>query len=99
MDLSFFLLQGFDVLPKTLVTVNGSSVECVFNQSTHTHNKVDGGYELDDTATIAIATKNLSNPRALKGKIVVIDSLQWRVIAVSYGAVITHLSLIAADKR
>lgn len=98
MDLSFFLLQGFDILPKTVVTINGSSVECVFNQSTHRDNKTDGGYEPDNETTIAVVTSNLTNPRALKGKIVVMDSLQWRVLRVRYGAAITHLDLVSVDK-
>jgi hypothetical protein len=98
MDLSSYLLQGFNILPKITVSINGTDVEAVFNQSTHRDNKTLGGYEPDNEATIVVATKNLSSPRALKGKIVVMDSLQWRVIKVRYGVTVTHLDLISVDK-
>lgn len=96
-DLSQYLLAGFSVLPKTTVTVDSVEVECVFNQSDHNDNNVLGGYEPENQATIAIKTSLLTSPRTLKGKIVIIDDSNWRVLNVKYGASVTHLTVIAAS--
>ena len=95
--LSAHILKGFAVLPKKTVTVNGTDVECIFNLSSHLDNKILGGYEPDKTATIMVKTSLLTNPRSLKGKIVVIDALNWRVYSVAYGEIITTIQLISDD--
>ena len=98
MDLSAYLLQGFNILPKINAIVNGTTVEAVFNQSTHVDNKVAGGYEPDNLAVLAIKTSLLTSPRALKGKIVFIFNVNWRVLNVQYGDIITHLTVVSDDK-
>jgi len=98
MDISSYLLAGFNELPKTSVTIGVSAVECVFNTSTHNDNKVLGGFEPDQEATLAIETSLLTNPKSLKGTTMTLDGESWRVVSVRYGQTITHLSLISTDK-
>lgn len=97
-DLTPYLLTGFNQLPKTSVTIGGSTIDCVFNTSTHNDQKVYGGFEPDMEATIAIQTSLLTNPKSLKGTTVTIEGESWRVLTVRYGVAITHLTLISTEK-
>ena len=98
MDLSSFITAGFNILPKTSVVVNGTTVECLFNQSDHNDSNVLGGFEPDNQAVLSIKTELLSNPRALKGKIVSLNQSNWRVMNVKFGNIITHLTVVADNK-
>lgn len=90
--------MGFNVLPKTDVVIQGSTIPCVFNTSDFNDNNVLGGFEPDQVATLAIKTSLLTNPKTLKGKIVVIEGETWRVVTVVYGQTISHLKLISDNK-
>lgn len=98
MNISSYLLAGFAILPKTDMTIGATTVECVFNQSTHRDDKAFGGFEPSDEATVSVKTSLLTNPKTLKGTTVTIESAVWRIISVTYGQSITHLGLISADK-
>jgi hypothetical protein len=98
MDLSPFILAGFALLPKVDATIGASTVEAVFNQSTHRDNKTFGGFEPDNEASLSIQTSLLTNPKSLKGGTITIDGEPWRVTVVRYGAAICHFTLVSPDK-
>jgi hypothetical protein len=98
MDLSSYVLAGFDFLPKTNVTIGGKVVEALMDLSTHRDNKTLGGYEPDNEATLSIKTSLLTNPKSLKGTKLSIDGVEWRVASVRYGQTITHLTVVSKDK-
>jgi hypothetical protein len=99
MDLSSYILEGFEILPKKLVSINGvSDIPVIFNQSNHRDNKTLGGYEPDNDGIIMVQTSYLTAPKQLKGKIVIMDSENWRIVTVRYGESVTSLTLQSVDK-
>jgi hypothetical protein len=95
MNIDSYILAGYALLPKTIAIVDGVSVECVFNQSMHRDDNVLGGFEPDNEAVISIKTSLLTNPKALKGKLVVVTDTTYRVLTVRYGQIVTHLTIIS----
>ncbi len=95
MNIDSYILTGFAILPKTSVVVDGVAMECVFNQSNHADDNVFGGFESDVQITLAIETSLLTNPRQLKGKLVVINDETYRVSDIKFGAIITHLTCLS----
>lgn len=99
MDLSSYILEGFSLLPKKTVTINGiANIPALFNQTVHRDNKTLGGYEPDNDGIIMVETSYLTSPKLLKGKIVIMDSENWRIVSVRYGDTVTSLTLQSPDK-
>jgi hypothetical protein len=98
MDISQYLLQGFEILPQTAATVNSVAVTGVFNQSSHRDEKMLGGYGPQDEAVFSVKTSLLTNPKQLKGKICVVSGQSWRIMQVRYGDTITHLTLVSIEQ-
>lgn len=98
MDISAYLLQGFEILPQTAATVNSVAVTGVFNQSSHRDEKMLGGYGPQDEAVYSVKTSLLLNPTSLKGKLVVLNGRNWRVMQVRYGDTITHLTIVSPEQ-
>ena len=98
MDISAYLLQGFEILPQTAATVNSVAVTGVFNQSSHRDEKMLGGYGPQEEAVFSIRTSLLTNPKTLKGKICNVSGQNWRIMQVRYGDTITHLTLVSIEQ-
>jgi hypothetical protein len=98
MDIESYLLQGFTLLPQTSATVDGVSVQGVFNQSSHRDEKMLGGFGPQDEAVYSVKTSLLTNPTSLKGKLVVLNSRTWRIMQVRYGQTISHLTIVSPDQ-
>jgi len=98
MNLSIFIQTGFDLLPKTEVVIDGKTIKGLMDLSTHRDNKTLGGFEPDNEAIISFKTKDLTNPKELKGKKLSIDGVEWRVLFVRFGKDITHLTIVSKDK-
>jgi hypothetical protein len=99
MDISQYLLQGFNILPQTSATVNGVAVSGVFNQSSHRDEKMLGGYGPQDEAVYSVKQSLLpTNPSSLKGKIVVLNDRNWRIMSVRFGQTITHLTIVSPEQ-
>lgn len=98
MDISAYLLQGFNILPKINVIINSVTIEAVIDTSTHRDNKTYGGFEPDQECVLAIQTSLLTNPKSLKGKEITINNEKWRILNIRYGASICHLTCVSTDK-
>lgn len=98
MNLSSYILAGLNILPKTNVIINGSTVEALINQSSHNDNKTFGGFSPDNLMVITVKTSLLTSPKTLKGKLCVYDYSNWRITTVNYGESVTHLTMISDDK-
>jgi len=99
MNLTPYLLAGFIELPKISVIIGNVAIECVKNQSIHRDSKTFGGFEPLDEITISFKTSDISNPRALKGSTLTVESVNYRVDEVTLGSTLTRLSLVSIDKR
>jgi hypothetical protein len=99
MDIENYLLQGFNILPQTLATVNGVAVSGVFNQSSHRDEKLLGGFGPTDEAVFSVKQSLLpTDSTSLKGKIVVLNNRSWRIMQVRYGQTITHLTITSPEQ-
>ena len=99
MDLSNYILQGFKILPKITVSVNGGQIiDALLDTTTHRDEKSFGGFEPNQQAWVSIETRYLNSPKTLQGKIVVMNSESWRIRSIRYGDSITTLELISTDK-
>lgn len=99
MDLTKYILAGYSRLPKKKVVINSVEVAALYNTSTHRDNKTLGGYEPDNDGTLFIETSLLTNPKELKGELLQMDSKDWRIITVTYGDIVTSLTIQSPDKQ
>lgn len=98
MDLTQYILAGFDHLPKKTISLSGVEIPALFNQSSHRDNKTLGGYEPDNESVLYIETSLLTNPRSLKGQLITMDGEQWRIISIRAGDIITYFTIISPDR-
>lgn len=97
MDITNFILQGFQNLPLITVSINNVNLECIFNQSNHLDDKTFGGYSPSVDFTVMFRTSDLQNPKSLKGKILTKGTETYRIISVRYGEILTSLNCISED--
>lgn len=91
MDLEQYTLAGFDILANATAVINTKSILGIFNTVNWNDSKELGGYVADAEFSFMCKTNDLTNPKALKGKVIAINSTSYRIVTVVYGQYVTKI--------
>ncbi len=90
MNLDAHLLTGFNILINFTVTINGETLDCVYNELANSNRK-DYTFIDESDCSIMVRTSDI-------GKIAVLNEDTWKVIKVKTGPVTTTFTLISNTK-
>lgn len=95
MNFADFLIVGFDTLVNNTITVNGETLDCVFNELSNSIRK-DYTFIDESDASIMVKTADLSNPaKSYMGKVAEVNGDTWKIIKVRTGDATTTFVLMS----
>jgi len=97
MNLTSYLLAGFNILINNQVTISGTAIDCIFDHIQITNGR-NYGPQMEDVCSVTVKTSDLEFPRNYLKKIVIIDGQTFEVIGISKGNATTILSLVTTNK-
>lgn len=98
MDISNYILAGFDYLPKITANVDGTDMSVLFNQVSWNDTKELGGFVNEADFGVFVKTSLLDNAEALKGKLVTVNGRNYRIVTVKYGDIVSALYVQSTNK-
>lgn len=98
MDISSYILAGFDYLPKITATVDGTDMPVLFNQMSLNDSKELGGFVNDADFGVFLKTSLIDNAEDLKGKLITVSGTNYRIVTVKYGDTVSALYVQSVNK-
>lgn len=98
MDISNYILAGYDYLPKITANVDGTDMPVLFNQMSLNDSKELGGFVSDAEFGVFVKTSLLDNAEALKGKLMTVNGTNYRIVIVKYGDIVSALYVQSVNK-
>ena len=98
MDISSYLLLGFNILPKMNITFDGKSLEVLYNQASRNDTKHFGGLLDEYDATLTAKTSHITSPKNMIGKTLIMAGETFRIISIKHGDTITSFNIVSAKK-
>ena len=101
MDLTPYLLQGFEVLKNTTVTISGyNAIDCVFDNNNLGHDKQLNFLE-DQQIPVIVRSSDVANPKKqVIGKrcVLALDGETYRIDSIRIGQATSFLYLNSKDR-
>lgn len=96
MNLTDYLIPALDVLINDTFVIDSTTVECVFNQSSHQYGGKQYGFPSGDTNLITFRTADFPNIKSYKGQKLLYDNQEYRITKIVYGKYATTLEVTDA---
>lgn len=98
MDLSSYITSGLTILINDSFVIDGTTVDCVFNQSSHKFGDKNYGFPTEDTNALTFTTSDFPTIKQYKGLKLTHGGQEFRILDIQYGVYVTTLLIVDAKK-